>query len=69
MDHILLHDNDNGTHYPSYTLLCKDQPLLPSKSTSFLLRLMPLGNSMDMGKGYDDMIGCATCNLSQRLMQ
>lgn len=33
MDHILLHDNDNGTHYPSYTLLCKDQPLLPSKGT------------------------------------
>ena len=34
-----------------------------------LLRLMPLGNSMDMGKGYDDMIGCATCSLSQCLMQ
>jgi len=34
-----------------------------------MLRLMPLGNSMDMGKGYDDMIGCATCSLSQRLMQ
>jgi len=24
---------------------------------------------MDMGKGYDDMISCATCSLSQRLMQ
>ena len=24
---------------------------------------------MDMGKGYDDIIGCATCSLSQRLMQ
>jgi len=24
---------------------------------------------MDMGKGYDDMIGCATCSLSQHLMQ
>jgi len=24
---------------------------------------------MDMGKGYDDMIGCTTCSLSQRLMQ
>ena len=34
-----------------------------------LLRLMPLGNNMDMGKGYDDMIGCATCSLSQYLMQ
>ena len=30
---------------------------------------MPPGDSMDMGKGYDDMIGCATCSLSQRLMQ
>jgi len=25
-------------------------------------------DSMDMGKGYDDMIGCTTCSLSQRLM-
>jgi len=33
-----------------------------------LLRLTPPGDSMDMGKGYDDMIGCATCSLSQRLM-
>ena len=24
---------------------------------------------MDMGKGYDNMIGCATCSLSQHLMQ
>jgi len=24
---------------------------------------------MDMGKGYDDMISCATCSLSQCLMQ
>ena len=24
---------------------------------------------MDMGKGYDDMIGCTTCSLSQRLIQ
>ena len=24
---------------------------------------------MNMGKGYDDMIGCATCSLSQRLIQ
>jgi len=24
---------------------------------------------MDMGKGYDDIIGCATCSLSQHLMQ
>ena len=36
---------------------------------STMLRSMPLGNSMDMGKGYDDMIGCATYSLSQRLMQ
>ena len=34
-----------------------------------LLRLMPPGNSMDKGKGYDDMISCATCSLSQHLMQ
>ena len=27
------------------------------------------GDSMDMGKGYDDMIGYATCSLSQHLMQ
>jgi len=33
-----------------------------------LLRLMPPGDSMDMGKGYDDMIGCTTYSLSQRLM-
>ena len=37
--------------------------------TAFMLRSMPPGNSMDKGKGYDDMIGCATCSLSQRLMQ
>ena len=30
---------------------------------------MPPGDSMDMSKGYDDMISCATCSLSQRLMQ
>jgi len=24
---------------------------------------------MDMGKGYDEMISCTTCSLSQRLMQ
>jgi len=29
-----------------------------------VLRSMPLGNSMDMGKRYDDTIGCATCSLS-----
>jgi len=29
---------------------------------------MPPRDSMDMGKGYDDMIGYATCSLSQRLM-
>ena len=34
-----------------------------------MLRLMPSGDSMDMGRGYDDMIGCATCSLSQCLMQ
>ena len=36
---------------------------------NYLLRLMPLGNNEDLGKGYNDMIGCATCSLSQRLMQ
>ena len=30
---------------------------------------MPPGGSMDMGKGYDNMIGCTTCSLSQCLMQ
>jgi len=30
---------------------------------------MPPGDSMDMGKGYDDMISCATYSLSQHLMQ
>ena len=34
-----------------------------------LLRLMPPRDSMDMGKGYDNMIGCSTYSLSQRLMQ
>ena len=34
-----------------------------------LLQSMLPGNSMDMGKGYDDMIGCATYSLSQHLMQ
>ena len=34
-----------------------------------LLRLTPPGDSMNMGKGYDDMIGCAICSLSQCLMQ
>jgi len=34
-----------------------------------LLRLMPPGEYMDKGKGYDDMIGCAICSLSQHLMQ
>ena len=34
-----------------------------------MLRSMPPGDSMDMGQGYDDMIGCATCSLSQHLMQ
>ena len=36
---------------------------------SLLLRSMSPGDSMDMGKGYDNMIGCATCNLSHHLMQ
>jgi len=35
----------------------------------YLLRSMPPRDSMDMGKGYDDMISCATCSLSQCLMQ
>ena len=30
---------------------------------------MPPGDSIDIGKGYDDMIGCATCSLSQHHMQ
>ena len=34
-----------------------------------MLQLMPPGDSMDMGKGYDNMIGCATYSLSQRLIQ
>jgi len=31
----------------------------------FLLQSVPPGDSMDMGQGYDDMISCATCSLSQ----
>ena len=34
-----------------------------------LLRSMPPGDSIDMGRGYDDMIGYTICSLSQRLMQ
>ena len=41
----------------------------PSIMTGAVLRSMPSGDSMDMGQGYDDIIGCATCSLSQRLMQ
>jgi len=37
--------------------------------TIMLLWLTPPGDSMDIGQGYDDMIGYATCSLSQRLMQ
>jgi len=29
-----------------------------------MLRSMPPGECMDKGKGYDDMISCATCSLS-----
>jgi len=29
---------------------------------------MPPGDSMEKGKGYDDMISCAASNLSQHLM-
>jgi len=36
--------------------------------TGVLLQSMPPGDSMDMSKGYDNMIGCTTCSLSQRLM-
>ena len=34
-----------------------------------MLQSMPPGDSMDMGKEYDNMISCATCSLSQCLMQ
>ena len=34
-----------------------------------VLRSMPPRECMDKGKGYDDMIGYATCSLSQCLMQ
>ena len=34
-----------------------------------LLQLIPPEDSMNMGKGYDDMISYATYSLSQRLMQ
>jgi len=37
--------------------------------TVVLLQSMPPGDSMDIGKRYDNMIGCATCSLSQCLMQ
>ena len=29
---------------------------------------MPPEDSMEKGKGYDDIIGCATYSLTQRLM-
>jgi len=35
----------------------------------YLLQSMPSGDSMDMGKGYNNMISCTTCSLSQHLMQ
>ena len=34
-----------------------------------ILWSMPPGDNMNMGKGYNDMIGYATCSLSQCLMQ
>ena len=34
-----------------------------------LLQSMPPGESIDKGKGYDDVIGCTACSLSQHLMQ
>ena len=33
-----------------------------------ILWSMPSGECMDKGKGYDNMIGYATCNLSQHFM-
>ena len=51
------------------TIFLKEMFRLLIEMESQLLWSMSLGNSMDMGKGYDDMIGCATCSLSQRLMQ
>jgi len=35
---------------------------------SFVLRLMPPEDNMGMGNGYDNMISCATCYLSQHLI-
>ena len=41
----------------------------PTDMVSFsLLQLMPPGESMYKGKGYDDMISCTACSLSQHLM-
>ena len=37
--------------------------------TGVLLQSMSPGDSIDMGKGYNDMISCATCSLSQHLMK
>ena len=34
-----------------------------------MLRSIPPGESMYKGKGYDNVIGCITCSLSQHLMQ
>ena len=34
-----------------------------------VLRSISPGDSMDMDKGYDDIISCATCSLSQCFMQ
>ena len=35
---------------------------------SLMLWLMPPGDSMEKGKGYDNMIGCAIGSLSQYLI-
>ena len=51
---------------PVFIILFVDDGLFISQN---MLRSMPLGNNVDLGKGYDDMIGCTTCSLSQRLMQ
>ena len=54
-----------GKKVGSFSLIHEDM----NSKMGVLLWLMPLGNSMDRGKEYDDMIGCAICSLSQRLMQ
>ena len=80
LDDILIYSNNMSEYHQYVKEVYKTGLYTKAKKCEFhsesveylgyiLLLSMPLGNNMDKGKGYDDMIGCATCSLSQRLMQ